>query len=88
MLFGIPHSSAGPSPESTAACGLAAIGTPNTAELKEIVKPSTWNEAVAARDYSSVSTVPILLATIAAFNQLSGINAVLYYLTIFCRGRV
>ncbi|MEO6981574.1 MAG: sugar porter family MFS transporter [Edaphobacter sp.] len=86
MLFGIPHS-----PRWLVAQGrvdearktLATIGTPEPeAELEAIVASvhldtSSLKESLFQRKY----TVPILLAvTLAAFNQLSGINAVLYYL--------
>ena len=86
MLFGIPHSSRWLVTQNRIAEArevLAAIGTPNTeAELKEIVESihmerSSRRERLFRRQYLA----PILLTvTIAAFNQLSGINAVLYYL--------
>jgi len=86
MLFGIPHS-----PRWLAMQGrveearktLAMIGTPEPeTELQAIVASihldtSSSKEPLFKRKYR----VPILLAiAIAAFNQLSGINAVLYYL--------
>ena len=86
MLFGIPHSSRWLVTQNRIAearKALEAIGTPNSeAELKEIIESihlerSSRSEPLFKRQY----LVPILLAvTIAAFNQLSGINAVLYYL--------
>lgn len=86
MLFGIPHS-----PRWLAAQGrvdearetLRTIGVPNPeAELDEIVAAihldtASSEEPLFKRQY----LLPILLAAgLAAFNQLSGINAVLYYL--------
>lgn len=86
MLFGIPHS-----PRWLAAKGrvdearetLATIGVTNPeAELNEIVAAihldaNSKEESLFKRQY----LLPILLAAgLAAFNQLSGINAVLYYL--------
>lgn len=60
------------------------LGSPDgTAELKEIVdsiRPS--GEQGAAPLFIAKYRLPILLAvSIAVFNQLSGINAILYYLT-------
>lgn len=86
MLFGIPHS-----PRWLAAKGrvdearetLRTIGVPNPeSELDEIVTAihldtASSEEPLFKRQY----LLPILLAAgLAAFNQLSGINAVLYYL--------
>jgi MFS transporter, SP family, arabinose:H+ symporter len=85
MLFGIPHSprwlvTQGRTQEARNT--LMMIGTPEPEiELRSIVESidldaSTRSEPLFQRRY----LVPILLAfSIAAFNQLSGINAVLYY---------
>ncbi len=86
MLFGIPHSprwlvTQGRVEEARKT--LLTIGTPEPdAELEAIVASihldtSSHKEPLFKRQYR----IPILLAiTLAAFNQLSGINAVLYYL--------
>ncbi len=86
MLFGIPHSprwlvTKGRVEEARETLNI--IGTPDTeAELQAIVasihvETSTRKEPLFVRKYR----VPILLAVaLAAFNQLSGINAILYYL--------
>jgi sugar porter (SP) family MFS transporter len=86
MLFGIPHSprwlvTQGRVEEARTT--LQTIGTPEpNAELEAIVASihldtSSHKEPLFKRQYRT----PILLAiTLAAFNQLSGINAVLYYL--------
>jgi SP family arabinose:H+ symporter-like MFS transporter len=86
MLFGILHSARWLVTQNRVAeayQALQAIGVPDAeAELKEIVgsidmERSSYRESLFVRRYR----VPILLAiTIAIFNQLSGINAVLYYL--------
>jgi MFS transporter, SP family, arabinose:H+ symporter len=86
MLFGIPHSPrwlVAQNRVEEAREVLQTIGTPNVeGELKAIVESigldrSSHSESLFRRRYR----VPILLAiTIAIFNQLSGINAVLYYL--------
>jgi sugar porter (SP) family MFS transporter len=86
MLFGIPHSprwlvTQGRVEEARKT--LVTVGTPGPdAELDAIVASihldtSSRKEPLFKRQYR----VPILLAiALAAFNQLSGINAVLYYL--------
>lgn len=86
MLLGIPHSARWLVTQNRIAEAretLQAIGILDVqAELKEIVgsievEQSSHSESLFKRRYR----VPILLAiTIAVFNQLSGINAVLYYL--------
>ncbi|WP_446743031.1 sugar porter family MFS transporter [Silvibacterium acidisoli] len=86
MLFGIPRSSRWLVTQNRiddAREVLKLMGSPNSeAELKEIVdsihlERSSRNEPLFQRKYR----LPIFLAvTIGLFNQLSGINAVLYYL--------
>ncbi len=86
MLFGIPHSPRWlVTKNRTAEAGkvLGLLGTPDaTAELQEIVESvhftaSAPTEALFSRKYR----FPIFLAvSIAMFNQLAGINAILYYL--------
>jgi sugar porter (SP) family MFS transporter len=85
LLFGIPRSSRWLVTRNRieeARQVLQMIGTPDTeAELKEIqdsihFEQSALHEPLFQKKYS----VPIMLAvTIALFNQLSGINAILYY---------
>jgi SP family arabinose:H+ symporter-like MFS transporter len=86
MLLGIPHSARWLVTQNRIAEAheaLQAIGVPDAeAELTEIVESidmerSSHSESLFVRRYR----LPILLAiAIAIFNQLSGINAVLYYL--------
>lgn len=86
MLFGIPHSARWLVTQNRIAEArkvLQTIGAPDVeGELKQIVgsidlERSSHSESLFIRRYR----MPILLAiTIAIFNQLSGINAVLYYL--------
>jgi MFS transporter, SP family, arabinose:H+ symporter len=86
MLFGIPHSPRWLVTQNRiveAREVIQAIGTQHVeTELKEIVESihldqRSHSEPLFKRRYR----VPILLAiTIAIFNQLSGINAILYYL--------
>lgn len=86
MLFGIPHSARwlitkGRTDEALAA--LRIIGTPEPEkELSEIIASIHTDDAAQEEPlFKWQYRVPILLAiAIAAFNQLSGINAVLYYL--------
>jgi len=70
---------------------LATIGAENVeSELAEIVAPSTPNTGMTASAcFRAQVRLPILLAvSLAMFNQLSGINAILYYLNdIFARRR-
>jgi sugar porter (SP) family MFS transporter len=85
LLFGIPRSSRWLVTRNRideARQVLQMIGTPDTeAELKEIqdsihFEQSALHEALFQKKYM----LPIVLAvTIALFNQLSGINAILYY---------
>ena len=86
MLFGIPRSSRWLVTQNRideARLALQLIGTPDTeAELREIVdsihlERASKSEPLFSRKYRK----PIFLAiTIGMFNQLSGINAILYYL--------
>jgi len=87
MLLGIPQSprwlvTKGRTKEAGTVIGL--LGNPDgEAELQEIVNSlsftsKTQSEPLFSRKYK----VPILLAvSLAMFNQLAGINAILYYLT-------
>jgi SP family arabinose:H+ symporter-like MFS transporter len=87
MLLGIPQSprwlvTKGRTKEAGTVIGL--LGNPDgEAELQEIVNSlsftsTTQSEPLFSRKYK----VPILLAvSLAMFNQLAGINAILYYLT-------
>jgi MFS transporter, SP family, arabinose:H+ symporter len=85
MLLGIPHSPrwlAAKGRHDEARATLALIGDPDPdAELEAIVA-ATYAESGAQKEplFQRAYLRPILLAlAIAAFNQLSGINAVLYY---------
>lgn len=86
MLFGIPHSArwlVTKAREDEALDVLRIIGTPEPEkELNEIIASIHTEDAVRSEPlFKRQYRVPILLAiAIAAFNQLSGINAVLYYL--------
>jgi len=84
MLFGIPDSSrwlVSKSRNSEALDVLKLTGTPDSeAELQEIVESLHFERATEPL-FQKRYYFPILLAIITgAFNQLSGINAILYYL--------
>jgi SP family arabinose:H+ symporter-like MFS transporter len=85
LLFGIPRSSRWLVTRNRIAEArqvLELIGTPDTeAELKEIQDSVHFEKsALHERLFQPKYLVPIYLAvTIALFNQLSGINAILYY---------
>lgn len=84
MLFGIPRSSrwlASKSRLDEALQVLQVTGTPNSeAELKEIVASIHFERSTEPL-FQKRYLFPVFLAiTTGAFNQLSGINAILYYL--------
>lgn len=89
MLFGIPRSPrwlARQNRLKEARATLALIGEPDPdAELKDIVASIDAEHHVGESWFSWKYRLPIFLAiSIGMFNQLSGINAILYYLnTIF-----
>lgn len=86
MLFGIPHSprwlvTQGRVEEARKT--LQMIGTPGPEEELQSIVASIHLDSSSSKEplFKRKYRVPILLAiTLAAFNQLSGINAVLYYL--------
>ncbi|MDP9050263.1 MAG: sugar porter family MFS transporter [Acidobacteriota bacterium] len=86
MLYGIPRSSrwlVTQSRLSEARAVLEAMGSPDSdAELLEINESIHFEKSVASEPLFKRSyKLPIILAiTIGMFNQLSGINAILYYL--------
>jgi MFS family permease len=56
------------------------LSEPEITELVETVSASVGDKATAAKFWTARLRIPILLAIlIAAFNQLSGINAILYF---------
>ncbi len=93
MLFGIPRSSRWLVTQNRiddAREVLLMMGTPDhEAELKEIVESIHFERSAKSEPlFARKHRLPIFLAiTIGMFNQLSGINAILYYLpTIFSYG--
>ena len=85
MLYGIPRSSrwlVTQNKTDEALEVLKMMGSPNSeAELQEIMDSIHMERGMAAESlYQSKYRLPIFLAiTIGLFNQLSGINAILYY---------
>jgi sugar porter (SP) family MFS transporter len=93
MLYGIPRSSRWLVTQNRieeARAVLQLMGTPNSeAELKEIVESIHLERSAKAEPlFRRKYLLPIFLAiTIGMFNQLSGINAILYYVNaIFLAG--